>query len=119
VVARFASLGMAPVRFQENPTLILRESVFYMNKIDVLLNSISQKHLRVEVLDRWEPEAARSARVFFSRARIHAALLDAFEGGVRHAGRVRGNATALLKEVDIDLCQLERLEMMDQLCNDI
>jgi hypothetical protein len=96
-------------------------SEFQMNKIDVLLNSISEKHLRVEVLDRSEIAApSANARFFISKGRIHAALLDAFEGGVRHASRVRGNAVvSLIKEVDIDLCQLEQLERMERLCTEL
>jgi hypothetical protein len=78
-----------------------------MNKIDVLLNSIAQKHLQVEVLGPADATGANPRK--FNNFRIHAALLAAFEGGVRHAANITGIAPAvLIKEVDIDVGRMDR-----------
>ncbi|MES2886680.1 MAG: hypothetical protein V4739_01595 [Pseudomonadota bacterium] len=70
-----------------------------MNKIDILLNTIAQKHLRIEFL-----ECQRSHRLdaqTLGSSDIHAALLAAFEGGVRYASRVAEAPNAMIREVDI------------------
>lgn len=72
-----------------------------MNKIDILLNSIAQKHLRVECV-----ETDRSHMLDFQplcNSDIHAALLAAFQGGVRYAGRAAGKQATMIHEVDICL----------------
>lgn len=79
-----------------------------MNKVDVLLNAIAQKHLQVEVLGL--PRGARVSLQHLNNFRIRAALLAAFEGGVRHGANFQQGhpPRALIKEVDIDLGRLER-----------
>lgn len=72
-----------------------------MNKIDIVLNSIARKHLRVEVALPVE-RLGKSESSYNSR--LHAALLCAFMNGVRHADSLHKNAHRLLiEEVDIDL----------------
>lgn len=78
-----------------------------MNKIDVLLNSIASKHLHIETVGIRGQVGKGSPQITVSN--VHAALLAAFQGGVRHAASVRGAAanTTLIREVDIDLTRLE------------
>ena len=69
-----------------------------MNKIDLLLNGISYKHLGVELISH----GPRVLSLQPSSTEIHAALLAAFVGGIRHAERKTGASTAaLIREVDI------------------
>jgi hypothetical protein len=78
-----------------------------MNKIDVLLNSIAQKHLSIETVGvRGQPGKDAPP---LTVPNLHAALLAAFQGGVRHgAAEVKGLlSTPLIREVDIDLAKLE------------
>jgi hypothetical protein len=79
-----------------------------MNKIDVLLNSIAQKHLQIEVIGTSETAAHAHSRML-NKFRIHAALMAAFEGGVRHASNIiSASPGVLIKEVDIDIDRMER-----------
>lgn len=83
-----------------------------MNKIDVFLNSIAQKHFQLETaellaLNPLDPSQADSE--FECTCRLYAALLAAFNGGVRHAAALGGLAPEfLMRGVDIDLEQLEK-----------
>lgn len=70
-----------------------------MNKIDILLNAIAEKHLRIEFLECQRPH--RLETQMLGSADIHAALLAAFEGGVRYASRVAEAPNAVIREVDI------------------
>ncbi len=73
-----------------------------MNKIDVFLNSISEKHFNFEVLGPFDEDIEHRQRL--KRFRVHAALLAAFEGGVSHAANLAAKEPILLiKDVDIDL----------------
>ncbi len=77
-----------------------------MNKIDVLLNSIAAKHLRIETIGVRGHIGKGAPQITVSN--VHAALLAAFEGGVRHAAAVKGvTSNTLIREVDIDLTRLE------------
>ena len=75
-----------------------------MNRIDVLLNAIAQKHLEVEVVDFPSADPTHRLGSLTSKSRLHGALLAAFEGGVRHAAALGGRApNFLLREVDVDV----------------
>lgn len=84
-----------------------------MNKIDVFLNSISQKHFQTEFLGPSGVAAGRNKQV--NNVRINAALRAAFEGGVRYAATMSDNKfVGLIKEVDIDLTMVALAGENDQ-----
>jgi hypothetical protein len=66
-----------------NHLLVLSLSI----EIDILLNLISDKHFKLEVLGPFDEELEH--RQPSERLRVHAALLAAFEGGVGHASTSR------------------------------